>query len=148
MKRLVRIIVFSKISEAMLELSDFLQPPEVRVRDGGLPADQNSLENLGCNADLYIFNQNATQSELFQFIRRLRQQRVADVLVLVSVTMSPLATSLPFSDHHNRNELPRLPSPNHGDVDVACWDASVSILILMERYWRRCEVLVLVLEEF
>ena len=29
--------------------------------------------------------------------------------------------------HHNSNELPRPPSPNHGDV--ACWDASVSILL-------------------
>ena len=37
------------------------------------------------------------------------------------------ATCLPFSDHHNPNELPRPPSPNHGDV--ACWDASVSILL-------------------
>ena len=36
-------------------------------------------------------------------------------------------TSLPFSDHHNPHELPRLPSPNHGDV--ACWGASVSILL-------------------
>ena len=27
-----------------------------------------------------------------------------------------VAASLPFSDHHNPNEAPRLPSPNHGDV--------------------------------
>ena len=26
------------------------------------------------------------------------------------------AASLPFSDRHNRNEPPRLPSPSHGDV--------------------------------
>ena len=25
-------------------------------------------------------------------------------------------TSLPFSDRHNPNEAPRLPSPSHGDV--------------------------------
>ena len=36
---------------------------------------------------------------------------------------------LPFSDHHNPNEAPRLPSPNHGDV--ACLYASVSILLDM-----------------
>ena len=45
----------------------------------------------------------------------------------VLVKMLPLVSSIPFSDHHNPNELPRLPSPNHGDV--ACWDASVSILL-------------------
>ena len=27
-----------------------------------------------------------------------------------------VAASLPFSDHHDPNELPRLPSPSHGDV--------------------------------
>ena len=32
------------------------------------------------------------------------------------------ATSLPFSDHHNPNEPPRTPSPNHGDV--ACMVAT------------------------
>ena len=37
-----------------------------------------------------------------------------------------VAASLPFSDHHDPNELPRLPSPNHGDV--ACLDATFSFL--------------------
>ena len=34
----------------------------------------------------------------------------------VLVKMLPLVSSIPFSDHHNPNELPRLPSPSHGDV--------------------------------
>ena len=40
-----------------------------------------------------------------------------------------VAASLPFSDHHDPNELPRLPSPSHGDV--ACLYASISILLDM-----------------
>ena len=39
-----------------------------------------------------------------------------------------VAASLPFSDHHDPNELPRLPSPSHGDV--ACLDASTSSILL------------------
>ena len=45
------------------------------------------------------------------------------------MSMEPLAYLLAFSDHHNPNELPRPPSPSHGDV--ACWDASVSILLVI-----------------
>ena len=45
-----------------------------------------------------------------------------------------VAASLPFSDHHDPNELrtsPALPSPrSHGDV--ACLDASTPILLDME----------------
>ena len=41
------------------------------------------------------------------------------------MTMEPLP--LAFSDGHNPNELPRLPSPSHGDV--ACLDATLSFLV-------------------
>ena len=44
-------------------------------------------------------------------------------------------TSLPFSDRHNPNELPRLPSPNHGDV--ACLAGCECFNFV--GYWR-CEV--------
>ena len=40
-----------------------------------------------------------------------------------------VAASLPFSDRHDPNELPRLPSPSHGDF--ACLYASISILLDM-----------------
>ena len=37
-----------------------------------------------------------------------------------------ITTSLPFSDHHNPNEPPRIPSPNHGTIaclvaTLLCW---------------------------
>ena len=40
------------------------------------------------------------------------------------------AASLPFSHGYNSNDLPRLPSPSHGDV--ACLDATLSLLADVE----------------
>ena len=47
-------------------------------------------------------------------------------------------TSLAFSDHHNPNELPHLPSPNNGDV--ACWDAASISILLDIGDWRLLEL--------